>query len=299
MDERLSRARIALEGLSVGDSFGEKLASQARNLEHIVTNRIVPDGVWAWTDDTNMALSIYENLRKYGEIVQTDLAQSFAKHFDWGRGYGMGAARLLSAIQSGYHWQEISPQLFGGKGSYGNGAAMRIAPLGAFFADDMDALIENAQRSSVITHTHPEGIAGAIAVAVGAAIAWQHQHDALTSDAFLSMISSHIPESTVKNKVEIARTLPKETSLKELVAILGNGSLVSAQDTVPLVLWMSAHYLKDFEAALWHTALAAGDIDTTCAMVGGIVACAVGVSGIPREWIMHREPLPTWPFEDE
>ena len=42
---------------------------------------------------------------------------------------------------------------------------------------------------------------------------------------------------------------------------------------------------------MWTTASALGDVDTTCAIVGGIVALAVGSEGIPAEWLARREPL--------
>jgi ADP-ribosylglycohydrolase len=51
-------------------------------------------------------------------------------------------------------------------------------------------------------------------------------------------------------------------------------------------------HLADFAEALWACGSAGGDIDTTCAMVGGIVVGAVGVAGIPAEWRAARERLP-------
>ena len=74
--------------------------------------------------------------------------------------------------------------------------------------------------------------------------------------------------------------------------MLGNGSEVTAQDTVPFVLWSAAHHLDNYESALWHTASGLGDMDTTCAMVGGIVVMYTGIEGIPVEWLNNREPLP-------
>lgn len=78
------------------------------------------------------------------------------------------------------------------------------------------------------------------------------------------------------------------------VAVLGNGTGLSAQDTVPFALWCAAQHLDDYEAALWLTVSGLGDRDTTCAIVGGIVACALGEAGIPSAWLAAREPLPDW-----
>lgn len=89
------------------------------------------------------------------------------------------------------------------------------------------------------------------------------------------------------------------TTVEHAAAMLGNGYQITAQDTVPFVVWCAGEYLDDFESALWNTASALGDRDTTCAMVGGIVATYTGTERIPAEWIAHREPLPRWAFEDE
>ncbi|MER6005353.1 ADP-ribosylglycohydrolase family protein [Nonomuraea angiospora] len=75
--------------------------------------------------------------------------------------------------------------------------------------------------------------------------------------------------------------------------MLGNGRQVSAHDTVPFTLWVAARERHDFEAAMWTTAAAGGDVDTTCAIVGGIVAVAENVH-LPQEWRRRCEPLPDW-----
>ena len=76
--------------------------------------------------------------------------------------------------------------------------------------------------------------------------------------------------------------------------MLGNGSRVTAQDTVPYVLWSAAWNLDNYAEALWHTVAGLGDMDTTCAMVGGIVVMRSGVAAIPDEWRRNREPLPDY-----
>ncbi|HWO67584.1 MAG TPA: ADP-ribosylglycohydrolase family protein [Umezawaea sp.] len=73
---------------------------------------------------------------------------------------------------------------------------------------------------------------------------------------------------------------------------LGNGSRVTAQDTVPFTLWVAATHLADYPTAITACVRAGGDIDTTSAIVGGIVAAHTGVDGIPPEWLAAREPLP-------
>jgi ADP-ribosylglycohydrolase len=297
-EERLRRARISLEGLSVGDGFGGFFElGKARVFNQYLENHKLPPAPWHFTDDTNMALSIYQNLRLYGEIKQDELAKSFAEHFERTRGYGMGARALINRMKKGEHWRTVSEAMFKG-GSFGNGGAMRVAPIGAYFADDMDKVVENARLSAEITHSHPEGIAGAIAVAVAAAYAsrLRESGERPTRTAFIDLILPHLPESEIRDKALIAQNIA--SPMREVVHQLGNGSGVKAQDTVPFVLYSAGENLHDYEQAIWQTASALGDVDTTCAMVGGIVAAYTGIESIPAEWISRREPLPGWAFED-
>lgn len=296
-ETRLARARLSLEGLSVGDGFGGffEMGKQAI-IQRYFKSRELFSPPWRWTDDSNMALSIYSILRQYERIEQDKLAENFATHFDAGRGYGIGARALMVRMKAGKHWREVSEAMFKG-GSFGNGGAMRVAPLGAYFADDMAALVDNARLSSEITHAHPEGIAGAIAVAVAAGVASNLQEKPGHAD-FIEMILPHIPESDVKTGVTQARDLPDGTIAKQAADALGNGGRVTAQDTVPYAIWCASQWLDDYPEAMWQTMSVGGDVDTTCAMVGGIVAAYVGQEGIPAEWIERREPLPEWAFNE-
>ena len=301
LETPLERARSSLEGLSVGDAFGDRFFGNPSLVEHLIELRALPAAPWPYTDDTNMALSIVWMLRQYGAIEQDALARSFAERYAWDRKYGPAMHRLLQRIAAGEAWQVVAPSLFEGQGSYGNGAAMRAAPIGAYFAEDLGAVAEHARRSAEVTHAHPEGIAGAVAVALAAAHAWRvgRGGQALTPATFIDLVREHVPDSVVAERLRHARNLVPDSSVALAVAALGNGTGVSAQDTVPFALWCAAQHLESYEEALWLTVSGLGDRDTTCAIVGGIVALSAGVGRIPSEWRSAREALPTWPFDDE
>lgn len=296
----LARACCSLEGLSVGDAFGEQFFIDPYVAEAAVAARLVPPAPWPYTDDTEMALSVVSVLADADGIDQDELAQSFALHYDPRRGYGPAMHRLLPQFGAGGDWEQLAPALFGGSGSFGNGAAMRVAPVGAYFADDLDAVAEEAHKSAVVTHAHPEASAGAVAVAVATAYAWRLRGEALpTRQAFLDLVLPHVPDSEVREKIRLARNLDPDASVRLAVSVLGSGDGISAQDTVPFVLWCAGAHLDNYEEALWLTVSGLGDRDTTCAMVGGIVACHVGYSGIPAVWRRSRESLPSWPFGEQ
>ena len=138
--------------------------------EDVLRRRVTPDGCWRWpyTDDTVMAVSIVGVLGCCGQIDQDRLAQAFARRFvqEPDRGYGPGAIGLLSQIANGGDWRSLSRGMFGGQGSFGNGSAMRVGPVGAYFADDFDPCVNEARASALVTHAHSEAQAGAIAVSV-------------------------------------------------------------------------------------------------------------------------------------
>ena len=295
--DRLERAKISLLGLSVGDAFGERFFGRPRTIGEWIDKRQLPPEPWRYTDDTNMALSVVSILERHGRIDQEALASSFADNYDPSRGYGMAMHHALPRIKRGESWKSVARGLFNGEGSFGNGASMRVAPIGAYFADNLDQVTENAQKSTEVTHAHPEAAAGAIAVATAAALAYRIRRESVPSiHEFIELIHHTIPESYTRRGVLRLLSIPQEASISRVASEVGNGSQVTTMDTVPYVIWCAGTYLTDFQEALWHTVGGGGDLDTTCAMVGGIVAMYVGREGIPQDWISKREPLPSLPL---
>jgi ADP-ribosylglycohydrolase len=170
---------------------------------------------------------------------------------------------------------------------------MRVAPLGAYFADDLERCAAEARASSLVTHTHPEGVAGTIAAAVAAAMAWQLKGvgsaDRLAK--YFQEVLRLTPESRVRRGILLASQTRREIPAGEVAAALGNGSLVTAPDTVPFCVWVAAHHPQNFTEALAEAIRVGGDCDTNAAIVGGIVALSAGRETLPRNWLESREPV--------
>lgn len=116
---------------------------------------------------------------------------------------------VLRRIGAGEPWQTVTTGMFGGQGSYGNGAAMRVAPLGAWYGADLDTAAEQARRSARVTHAHPEAEAGAVAVAVAAGLAAAGAGEAAPTRAdFLCEVAGRLPDGDVRSgsRVVAART---------------------------------------------------------------------------------------------
>jgi len=291
--EKLRRqlARLSLTGLSVGDAFGQQFFSQPE----LLATKTLPVYPWTFTDDTVMGIAVRQTLELCGEIDQDELASRFGTSYDEDpyRGYGAIAHDILRAIHDGEPWAKVSGTVFDGTGSMGNGAAMRAGPIGGYFYDDPEKAAHQAKLSAEVTHMHPEGIAGAIAVAVAAAYAcnWRLTAPETKSLCLIRSTLPFVPDGEVRNGIELAGKLSPDATVLEAAARLGCGKRILAQDTVPFCLWAADTRLTNFTEALWSTASVFGDIDTNCAIVGSIVSLAVGKGGIPEEWILSREPL--------
>ncbi|MEV5356117.1 ADP-ribosylglycohydrolase family protein [Streptomyces sp. NPDC052693] len=289
-DARLDRALAALRGLSVGDALGSQYFVPVNY--PLLKRRELPPGPWQWTDDTEMAASVVTVLAAHHRIDQDALALSFAEHHDFDRGYGPAVSRLLRLVREGGDWRELAAALFNGQGSWGNGAAMRIAPLGAWYADDPEQATHQAEISAYTTHQHREAVVGAMAVAAAAAFA-AAPGGAPGAESLLDGVIDLVPKSAVGAGLRRARDMLDYDDAATVAAVLGCGRRTTAHDTVPFALWSAARSLGDYEKAFWTTAQAGGDVDTTCAIVGGVIAS--GKAGTPpAPWVERTEALPDW-----
>lgn len=258
--------------------MGDALGSQffVPGLQAGLRRRELPEPPWQWTDDTEMACSVVAVLARHGEVEQDALAQSFAAHHDFDRGYGPAVNRMLRLVrQEGADWRALSTALFDGRGSWGNGAAMRVAPLGAWFADDPEQAVAQAELSARVTHQHEEAVAGAMAVAAAAALVAEGSQPGRTppgGSELMDGVMAFLPRSAVLAGMRRAQDMLDYSDPGTVAAVLGCGRRTSAHDTVPFTLWAVGRHPGDFEQALLATAQAGGDTDTTCAVVGGVVA---------------------------
>lgn len=289
-DAALARALRSLDGLSVGDAFGEACLVDTRTLLARLAHRWLPDPPWVFSDDTVMGISVVETLEEHGGIDQDALARRFGHklRLDPWRGYGRVTHQILTEIARGGDWRTLSAAAFDGVGSMGNGGAMRAGPIGAYFAGDLEMAAEQARLAAAVTHANAEGQAGAMAVA--AAAAWA-AGGATDPDALFAAVLEVVPAGITRDTIERASSIGPDVEVLDVVTEIGNGIHALAQDTVPFALWSVRHHLRDYESALWTAAAALGDCDTLCAIVGSIVVMVPGAAGVPEAWRARRERL--------
>lgn len=237
-------------------------------------------GLLRWTDDTEMAIGLAKSLIENKGLEPDHLARHWAENADWKRGYGSGARRLLSRIRDGMDWREANRSIFK-EGSFGNGAAMRAAPLGLFFHKDHRELARAAEVASSITHAHPIGIEGGVLIARATAMALEGPLD-------LEALRDGCRQEEFRDALAMAKQEMDRDSVKRR---LGTG--IEAHRSAVTAVHV-ANRFSEFLPMIEFIISMGGDTDTVGAMAGGIFGARHGSVSLPekaledleeREWI--------------
>lgn len=270
-----------LLGLAVGDGLGSPfegltgwLIYDLRGLPEQFLNVPSADPLF-YTDDTEMMLGVAETLVECGEIDEAFLMQRFAENYHPERGYGSGLQRILDRIRAGDSWEELAVSQFPG-GSLGNGAAMRVAPVGLRFAHDLEAVWEQAGKSAWPTHRHPVGIESAQLMAT--AVAMAVQADKIERKPFLRQLRKLAKTEELRWALDTAIGLRKTDSYSVL------GSTLQAHRSVITAIALFAATGGDFEQTVGRAIALGDDTDTLAAMGGALCGALNGVECIRADW---------------
>jgi ADP-ribosylglycohydrolase len=247
----------------------------------------LPLGGGNYTDDTQMMIAVAESLIECRGFDGADMARRFVADFDASRGYGPGTIKAVRGLKRGIPWDKVGAQLFSNTGSFGNGAAMRVAPVALLYYDDRAERRRVAELSASITHAHPIGMEGAVAQAHAVAMALQaNPAEPLDTAQFLSDLRSLLkPEIEIlHSKLDtIQELLNKEPVIDEVVPCTGNNTTI--QGSFPAALYAFLRHPGSFKEAVVYAVSLGGDTDTIGAMCGAIAGARHGLEGIPTEWL--------------
>lgn len=292
----LSKFIGALVGSALGDAIGE-MAFRFTGRDMLLA-AVEDYKVLTWTDDTAMAIGLAESICGNGGIDPEHLGETFRRNYErepW-RGYASGPPTIFAAVQStGLSYAEAARRLFGGKGSLGNGAAMRVAPAGLFFHDAPD-LYEQAAASASVTHAHPIGIDGAAVLARAVSLATALDCDReFPRGEFLEALVGFSRTNAFWGKIRLVRELlQKDIPPGEAATRLGRS--VSVDESLPFALYAFLRHPGSFSECLLCAVLEPGDRDTVGAMAGAVSGAYLGVEGIPAGW---REKLEDGPYIED
>jgi poly(ADP-ribose) glycohydrolase ARH3 len=278
------RFRGVLLGTAVGDCLGAPMEGRELITEAFLDRLRDDPGPLRYTDDTAMTIGVARSLiacRGFdGHHMAHTLADIYAAE-PW-RGYGMGAPVVFGHLERGVPWDRAATSLFGGAGSFGNGGAMRVAPV-ALFAGDIRETAAVAERTALITHTHPEGVDGAVTQAVAIAFLLRSEPNrSVDLHDLIDVVRQHAITDVFGHRLGLLHRLVDDPASFDIVGTLGNG--VAARTSVPTALCAFLLHPADFAGAI-RTALSfGGDTDTIGAMAGALAGARHGVGAIPERW---------------
>lgn len=240
-------------GAIIGDMVGS--AYEYRPIKTTAFPLLSPES--RFTDDTVLTVAVAAAIlcgRGYAETL-ADYAARYPR-----AGYGAAFSQWVRS------WDR-KPY-----GSCGNGAAMRVSPVGWAF-DSVRRVLQEARRSAEVTHNHPGGIKGAQAVALGVLLARKGRG-----------------KDDIRGEIEKRFGYELRRSLAEIR--VGYGFDVTCQGTVPEA--MVAFFDSDsYEGAVRNAVSLGGDSDTLACITGAIAEAFYG--GVPIE--LERRVLQRLPHD--
>jgi ADP-ribosylglycohydrolase len=205
-----------------------------------------------FTDDTVLTAAVADSILRGADL--TDVLKEYARMYP-GAGYGAIFARWAES-------DDREPY-----GSWGNGSAMRVSPVG-FAYDSLAEVLVRAKWSAEVTHNHPDGVAGAQATAAA---------------VFLARTGSTKDE--IREYVERKFGYDLGTPLDELRPAFGFD--VSCPGTVPPAL-RAILESTDYESAVRLAVSLGGDADTLACIAGAVAGAYYGVPADIRREALDR-----------
>ncbi|XP_077992164.1 ADP-ribosylhydrolase ARH3-like [Glandiceps talaboti] len=299
---------------------GYSCSAATTSISHLFFSINNHTGKLQFAGDTAMARSIAESLIKNKGYNARDIAGRFAREYvrEPFRGYGRTVVTVFDKLLDPSLEDVYKPakDQFDGKGSYGNGGAMRVAPVALFAYHDFEEMQRIAKETTLLTHSHCYGYNGAILQCAAVHLALRHDGSPLDSEKFINTLveymdviegehsqrvdkeeSDVIPSEkmTIKPycvKLKKVRDLmaDQEPTIDTVVEMLGNG--ISAHKSVPTAIYSFLHCLKPtpntstngLVRTITHAISLGGDTDTIATMAGAIAGAYYGMESIPENW---------------
>ena len=282
---------LQLAGLLLGTAIGDALGLPAEGLSpEKIRRRWGSDwkmrlffGKSMTSDDTEHTLMIAQAL-----LVHPDDPVAFQKAFAWKlrwwfvslpAGVGLATAKASVKLWCGF------PCSRSGIRSAGNGPAMRVAVIGAFFAHDRNKRQQFTAEATTITHVDVRAKIAALAVAEAAA--WIVRNEKPFADFLPELLQLSDNDEWRAICQKLIDAYQSGVSVQEFANRLGlqRGITGYALHTVPMAIYAVARHPNNYRAALISVLSCGGDADTVGAIVGALAGAQVGKKGIPGEWM--------------
>ncbi|GAA4874778.1 ADP-ribosylglycohydrolase family protein [Saccharopolyspora cebuensis] len=287
-----AQARGTLLGAALGDALGARFEGEdVVGGPSLVAHDRAAEPL-RYTDDTAQTIVLARHLvqrRDRAPVDEDALATDLARAWQaepW-RGYGAGSRQVLELVAAGVPWPEATRACFGGHGSYGNGAAMRVAAL-ALIATSLTHAAQLADRTAKVTHAHQHGREGAELQACAVFLALHSDPvRPLDRDHYLDELSRALPSTSWHGRIDQIRAMPPTASPSYAASLLGNDA--TAIRSVPMALHSFLRYPDHPAEAIRYAIRAGGDTDTIASMAGALAGARTGIHGLPVTWLERLE----------
>lgn len=285
------RFRGCLLGVALGDALGAPFEGRSLVNPTDVDRWASASEPLRWTDDTHMTIGLSRSLLACGGFDGPHLAGEFVRTFQaepW-RGYGAGPPQVFAALAAGEPWDAPAARLFRGQGSFGNGAAMRVAPVGLVAHRAFDTLVALARQTARVTHAHELGQQAAALQA--AAVGWLVTAKPVPGwDGAASLVDDlreAAPAAEFQRQLDRLRQMDPSSSVRRVVAALGHG--VSGVEAVPAALHAFLRHPLSLSDAIRYAVQLGGDTDTIGCMTGALAGAFLGEAAIVASWRRRLE----------
>jgi len=275
-----------LLGLTIGDRLGVRLEGLSlAPLQHRYATResLLALELGDYTAATEMTMATAESLVACRGFDGADLAGRLARADLDGRSYGQGTRAAIEAIRKGVAWNEaaLGPA---GRSSFGNGAALRSAPIAMLQSRDADELRWLAEEAASVTHQHALGAEGAVIQAFAVATALRSEGRAISSRGFLESLAREAQVREFGMRLVVASQMleHKRVDASVIVARLGNNS--SALGSVVTAAFCFARHPDSFTDAVLLAVSLGGNASAIGSMAGAISGAYLGADALPEGW---------------
>lgn len=282
-----------LLGTACGDILGAAVegwaASEIRQQHGELRDFLdVGRGFGCYTDDTQMTLALAASLIECGAVDAAHVSAKYAEFYEPWRGYGGTAHRVMRVLAGGGDHRGTGRLQFP-EGSFANGGAMRIAPVGLAYRHAPDDALRRAVEDAIVcTHVHPEAVDGALVQAKAVAIVATAVPESFDPLDMLHSLTALCRTETMRAKLEmLADSFAHEDEDVFVIARVGNG--IRATEAVTAALWAFLRYGQTPEECIIKAVGFGGDTDTIGAMAGALVGAMHGGSWIPPRWFENIE----------
>lgn len=305
----VGKYRGCMVGLALGDCLGfpVEFCKTMKEIEETYGPggiKDLPDPALV-SDDTQMTMSVARailgikplvgtleddaTIERYGARVASEFVEWFKSQKDPknSRAPGLTCMAACQELATGKYWR-----ISGIPESRGSGAAMRSAPIGLWFHEDIPNIVQYGIATAQPTHLDDVSSCASVGTALLCSVAmsgvpvglWGHE---------LMVVTGGISEdfSRIINAATSAvGTLSPEKALS--AGCIGEGW--QGHEAVASAMYCCMSCQNDFKAAVLMAANTVGDSDTIACITGALMGARLGIEAIPPEWrgkVEHEKEL--------